>query len=750
MKLALGRLSMRRHSRAPKGIKLRYVVMAGNPNCGKTTLFNALTGLRAKVGNYPGVTVERKEGRLIGSPAHLPIQVLDLPGCYSLTPQSLDEAIARDVLLGRAPGLPPVDGVVLVVDASNLERNLYLATQVIELGHPTLVALNMIDVARQNGMEIDAAGLSQRLGVPVCPVVARTGEGVSALREQIVAMLDRTKPNPAPVRFRELPAAFAQEAEGLADLLQGVFPSSRYQAEAEAVLLLGDERFRPDRDTQYPAEVRQHVAAARQRLDQAGVDWRSVAIEARYRQIAQIQRAVATVVAVPEETFSDRLDRVLTHRWWGLAIFVLLMAVMFQGIFTLARYPMELIQTLINLAELGLGRLIPPGPFQDLLVKGVVRGVGAVVVFLPQICLLFFFLGVLEDSGYMARAAFLGDRIMSKLGLHGKSLIPLLSSFACAIPGIMATRTIESRRDRLVTVLVAPLMSCSARLPVYTLLIAACIPDMPVLGFLRLPGLTLLGMYALGLGVALLVAWVFKNTLLKGPAPLLVMELPPYRVPLIRTLLRHMWDRAKVFLLQAGTVILSINILLWFLASYPKNAQIEQSFQARRAALLASAPADLETALRTLERQQAAAQLEHSFAGQLGRLLEPVLEPLGFDWKIGVGIIASFAAREVFVSTMALMYDVEEPSGRGPGPRTLATVMQAQRRPDGTPLYTPLTGLTLMVFYVFALQCASTVAVVRRETGSWRWPLFQWFYMACLAWGMAFACRQIGRWAGLG
>jgi len=407
--------------------------------------------------------------------------------------------------------------------------------------------------------------------------------------------------------------------------------------------------------------------------------------------------------------------------------------------------------------------------------------VGAVVVFLPQILLLFLFIGFLEDTGYMARAAFLMDRLMSKVGLHGKSFIPMLSSFACAIPGIMATRTIESPKDRLVTILIAPLMSCSARLPVYTLLIAACLPDVKVLGFLRLAGLTLLGMYLLGIGAALLMAWVFKKTLLKGETPMLIMELPPYKRPPLRQVLRHMWDRSRLFLRRAGTVILGINILLWFLATYPKSAAIHDQFlQARASAVAAVFPEvrqpdgeigrqrveDRLAALRAkftqpqattnaaeaallekvaaLEKEEAGAALRNSFAGRVGRALAPIIAPLGFDWKIGIGIVASFAAREVFVSTMSTVYNVGTYEHSEAGMATLAQALQAQRRPDGTPLYTLLTGLTLMVFYVFALQCVSTVAVVRRETNSWKWPIFQWLYMGALAWGLAFAVRQVG------
>ena len=403
-----------------------------------------------------------------------------------------------------------------------------------------------------------------------------------------------------------------------------------------------------------------------------------------------------------------------------------------------------------------MGGLIPPGDFNSLLVDGVIAGVGAVVVFLPQILLLFLFIGFLEDTGYMARAAFLMDRLMSKVGLHGKSFIPMLSSFACAIPGIMSTRTIESPKDRLVTILVAPLMSCSARLPVYTLLIAACIPNLTVLGFLKLPALTMLSMYLLGIVVALLMAWLFKKTLLKGETPMLIMELPPYKRPLLRVVVRHMWDRSKLFLRRAGTVILGINILLWFLATYPHSAATETAPAEQRAHLKTqSAQAvspESASALRaeppTLDSQAAGARLRNSFAGHLGRLIEPIIAPLGFDWKIGIGIISSFAAREVFVSTMSTVYNVGKSDTIPSSMTSLAQTLKAQTRPDGTPVYSPLTAVTLMVFYVFALQCVSTVAIVRRETNSWKWPLFQWLYMGVLAWGLAFVTHFGGRLLG--
>jgi ferrous iron transport protein B len=745
----------------------RYIVLTGNPNCGKTTVFNALTGLRAKVGNYAGVTVERKEGRLLGAPAELNARALDLPGTYSLSPQSLDEQISRDVLLNRLPELPAPALIVVVVDASNLQRNLYYTTQVVELGYPTLIALNMVDVAESNGHQIDALKLSAELGVPVVPLVASEGQGMPELREKMVSLLESGVP-PKARQFCELPTAFQKEVDALADLIRSADaasassskaesrgPGARPAGRAEALLILGNEKALTSSADHYPASIYSAVTAARQRLEAAGVDWRGAAIEGRYVSVAAIQRSVTTELAPPGETFSDRLDRILTHKIWGTLIFVVIMMVMFQSIFRFAQYPMNWLQAGVDWLGGLVGGMIPPGDLNSLLVSGVIAGVGAVIVFLPQILLLFLFIGFLEDTGYMARAAFLMDRLMSKVGLHGKSFIPMLSSFACAIPGIMATRTIESPKDRLVTILVAPLMSCSARLPVYTLLIAACIPDQTVLGFLKLTGLTMLAMYLLGIVVALLMAWLFKKTLLKGETPLLIMELPPYKRPLLRVVLRHMWERSKLFLRRAGTVILGINILLWFLATYPRSAALDQDYAAKRAAILASAQlgqaqvsASSEDQLAALENEQAGARLRQSFAGGLGRFIEPVIAPLGFDWKMGIGIVSSFAAREVFVSTMSTVYGIGKYERSESSRTSIVRTLKTQKRPDGSLLYTPLMAITLMVFYVFALQCVSTVAVVRRETNSWKWPFFQWVYMAVLAWALAFVTWHGGHWLG--
>ena len=726
-------------------MKTFTVVLTGNPNCGKTTLFNALTGLRARVGNYAGVTVERKEGALTGADALHPVTILDLPGTYSLSPQSPDEQIARDILFQRVADVPAPDLVVIVADASNLQRNLYFATQVIELGHPTLLVLNMIDVARDQGHEIDTEALSKALGVPVIPMVASEGEGLDLLRQTLrsQAKTPGTR-HVIPREFNELPEGFGREAQAIETALEGHFPHRSRLAAAEALLLLSDERALSTEggtgSPRYPETLIQQVQLARQRLEAAGVDWRSAAIEARYARLFAIEQHVTRETAPPGELLSDRIDRVVTHRVWGLLIFVAVMALMFQSIFWLAQYPMDGIEAAVDALAQWVGSSMPPGDLNDLITRGAISGVGSVVIFLPQICLLFLFIGLLEDTGYMSRAAFLMDRLMSRVGLHGKSFIPMLSSFACAIPGIMATRTIETRQDRLATILVAPLMSCSARLPVYTVLIAACIPQRN--GW---PGLTLLMMYLLGIAGALGMAWIFKKTLLRGEPPMLILELPPYKRPMLGAVLRQMWDRSKLFLRRAGTVILGINILLWFLATYPRSSELEEQFSQRRAQWKQSVSnpptaAETETGLQ-LDHEEAGEKLRQSFAGRLGRAIEPTLKPLGFDWKIGIGIVTSFAAREVFVSTLSVVYNV---GGDGENTASLAEVMKSERRSDGRAMYTPLTGITLMVFYVFAMQCVSTVAVVRRETNSWKWPIFQTVYMTSLAWILAFLTYQIG------
>ncbi len=742
--------------KAAKSAQPSWVILTGNPNCGKTTIFNALTGLRAKVGNYAGVTVERKEGRLQGTPPGETVMVLDLPGAYSLSPQSLDEQIARDVLFNRLDEVPPPQAVVVVADASNLERNLYFVTQVIELGYPTILALNMMDVAETNGQKIDLYGLALRLKATVVPMIASKDKGIPELRDAILNCVKVPNGVSRPDLFCDVPPAFRSEVDRLAVRLEEAGRRCATPARSEALILLGNPATEKSAQAMYSQEVLRDVEEARARLEKQGVNWNTAGIEGRHAQASAIYAENVTSTIDYQPTYSDKLDRVLTHKVWGLVIFALVMALMFQSIFSLARLPMELLDAGVSWIGTQLGRLIPPGDLHSLLIDGAIAGAGAVVVFLPQICLLFLCIGVLEDTGYMARAAFIMDRLMSKVGLHGKSFIPMLSSYACAIPGIMAARTIESPKDRLVTILVSPLMSCSARLPVYTLLIATSIPNIQVLGFLKLPGLVMLSMYFLGTVTALAMAWLFKRTILKSAPPLLILELPPYKRPSLKLVLRHVWERAQLFLKKAGTVILGINILLWFLATYPRNSELEHSFEARRdvvktqAAVPNANPQAVQEQLDRINTEQSSARLQHSFAGRLGHLIEPAIAPLGFDWKIGIGIVASFAAREVFVSTMSTVYSVSSQGKSDEATQGLALTMREQKRPDGTPMFSALTAVTLMVFYVFALQCVSTVAVVRRETNSWKWPIFQWLYMGALAWAFAFVIWHGGRALGWG
>jgi ferrous iron transport protein B len=684
----------------------RLIAVAGNPNCGKTTLFNALTGLRQKVGNYPGVTVEKKEGTFLGSHGET-MDLLDLPGCYSLQSRSPDEAVSRDVLLGRQQDTPRPDAVLAVVDATNLERNLYLVSQLLELGLPVFLGLNMIDLVEKRATTIDIPLLSEKLGIPVLPLVAPKGTGLIALRQAL-----SQSPLPRPKVRPPLPGVLREEAERIAALL----PDNGAQI-SEAVMLLGLDPEQLKHTPNLPETLLSNLASSRTRLETAGLEPMSAAVDARYDWIREICADCVRTSESGGPTASDKLDAILTHGVWGWVAFIGAMALMFFSIFTIAKIPTDWIQA----AQSGLGTwletLMPEGDFRSLLVDGVLAGVAGVVVFLPQILILTFFLGLLEDSGYMARAAFLMDRLMSRVGLHGKSFIPMLSSFACAIPGIMATRTIEQRKDRLVTILVAPLMSCSARLPVYTLLIAVLLPEVAVWK----KSLIMLSMYLIGIVAAFLMAWLFKKTLLRSETPILLMEMPPYRAPSLTGIVLRMRERAWLFLKRAGTVILALSVILWSLMTYPKPSNPDAT------------------------RSE---QLSHSLAGRLGHALEPVIAPLGFDWKIGIGLIGSLAAREVFVSTMGIVYSVD---GEAPdsAENSLGDAMRAEKRPDGTPVYTLLTGLALMVFYVLAMQCFSTLAVVRRETNSWGWPAFQFAYMTALAYGAALLVYQGGRLLGL-
>ncbi len=686
--------------------KTLTVALAGNPNCGKTTIFNALTKLRQKVGNYPGVTVEKKIGRMIGG-SESAINILDLPGTYSLAIRSPDEKVARDVLLGRMADTPQPDLVVCVVDAGSLERSLYLVSQIQDSGLPVILNLNMMDSLEGQGQELDVARLAEVLGVSVIPTVASQGKGIELLKAAIVRA-----GTSIPTRKWRMPDLMEGEIHKLTILLCENSNLTHAVAFAEALILISKEDLQSSDLKHRHTLILDHVYRSRRLLEEHGINWRSAAIEARYAWIQKILKDVVKERSFKRVTLTDRLDGVLTHKFWGWIIFVGLMALMFFTIFSLATYPMNWIGGIFAQISNAVKLMMPAGDLRDLLTDGIIAGVGAVVIFLPQILILFFFIGFLQDTGYMARAAFIMDRLMTKVGLHGKSFIPLLSSFACAIPGVMAARTIENPKDRLVTILVLPLMSCSARIPVYTVMVATLIPSAPAI---KKAGI-MLSMYLLGMTGAFTMAWLFKKTLLKGQTPVFIMELPPYRLPSIKTVMLHMWERSRLFLRRAGTIIFGLSILLWAVMTYPKHDALPSTDS-----------------------------LKKSFAGMAGVALEPVIKPLGFDWRIGIGLVGSFAAREVFVSTMNIVFNIEKTSKET---NSLQDAFRKATWPDGRLLFTPLVCISIMVFYVFAMQCISTIAIVRRETNSWRWPLFQLLYMTGLAYLASLVVFQGGHLLG--
>jgi len=683
------------------------IALAGNPNSGKTTIFNAFTKLRQKVGNYPGVTVEKKTGRFVLARDRV-VNILDLPGTYSLAVQSPDEKVARDVLLGRMDQTDRPDLVVCVVDAGNIERNLYLFSQIQDLDIPVVIALNMMDEVKRNGRTIDCDKLSQLLGVPIVPMSANQNVGIDDLKEVIAQGIEHDYH-----RKWFMSAFVEEEIDKITQWLVKEHYLDQSTAFSEALTLLSCGRREEHEislssdDILLDDELFKLIDHVRESLTENKIRWRSVAVEARYNWIKDLIRVCVKEQGEVSISMTHKIDAVLTHKVWGWAFFFGLMSFMFVLVFSVATYPMGWIDAGFSGLAVYAGSVLPPGDFKGLIIDGIIAGVGGVVIFLPQILILFFFIGLLQDTGYMARAAFIMDRVMTRVGLHGKSFIPLLSSFACAIPGIMSARTIESYKDRLVTVLVAPLMSCSARLPVYTIMIAVLTPNTSAIGKAGI----MLSMYLIGMLGAGLMAWVFKKTLLKSQKPTFIMELPPYRLPSIKTVMLQMWERSQLFLKRAGTIILAMSIVLWALMAYPKNDSLDPG-----------------------------AALKQSYAGTIGTTLEPVLKPLGYDWRIGIGLVGSFAAREVFVSTMSIVFSLDE----GDGVETLQDAFQQASWPDGRVLFTPLVCLSLMVFFVFAMQCLSTVAIVWREVG-WRWATFQVVYMTILAYGSSFLVYQGGR-----
>ena len=731
------------------------IALIGNPNTGKSTLFNALCGVRQRVGNYPGVTVEQKAGRWRCGERHC--ELIDLPGTYSLAPRSPDEMVAVDLLLGRAPGGSPPEAVICIVDASNLERNLYLLSQVLELGRPTVLALNMIDLARKRDLTIHVQRLAEQIGIEVVEIMAHRRTGIEHLAGAVNRAIEReNSPAGSP-----LPESIEREVTNLQDEIaahdrgtDGRSPLPRFLVERmlfddggyleSSLVAEGDGRFH------------EMLRTARQRLAEEGFPLPAAEAVARYDWVAKVLDGVIERGGARRITWTDRIDRVLTHRFFGTLLFALLMLIVFQSVFRWAVPAMDLIDTGVSaLGEL-CGGLLPAGALNSLLVDGIIGGVGAVLVFLPQIFILFFFIAVLEDCGYMARAAYLMDKLMVRAGLSGKSFIPLLSSFACAIPGIMAARVIESRRDRLTTILVAPLMSCSARLPVYVVLIAAFIPSRSYLGgLISLPGMTLFAMYLLGIVTAVVVALLLKKTLLRGETPPFVMELPSYKWPGPRTVLYRMWDRAFAFVRRAGTVIVAVTILVWAALYFPRNvAEIEAGFAPEREELERrieqlpeDAPAHQEATARIaqIDNEIAGQQQRQSYLGRMGRLIEPAVRPLGWDWRIGSAVIASFPAREVVVATLGVIYNLgADVDPEADGTKLRSTLKQATWDGSDRPVYNTPVALSLMVFFALCAQCASTLVVMRRETNSWRWPAFTFVYMTSLAYVGALITYQVG------
>jgi ferrous iron transport protein B len=718
----------------------KTVAVIGNPNVGKTTLFNALTGLSHTTGNYPGVTVDRKVGtmRANGSTIHL----VDLPGTYSLAARSPDEMIVVDVLLGQQEGEDKIDAILAVVDATNLERNLYLVSQLREFGRPLVIALNMSDLADKRQIVIDTEKLSNDLGATVVRICARNRTGIDDLRNAIAHAAEHPSTNGVhgPVYPPELTkevAALEESLRARKDEIGRVVPRQ------EAFRLLFDRNgYIEQRLSHNRPGITELVEQHRARLASNGS---LAAIEARSRY-AWVRDIVAAGVRKPEKravTESDRIDAVLTHKFFGTIVFLAVMFFIFQSIYAWAGPLMDLVDGVIGSAGDWIGSRLPEGMLQSLVVDGIVGGVGSVLIFLPQIVILMLFIALLEDCGYMARAAFLMDKLLSRCGLSGQSFIPMLSSFACAIPGIMATRTIGNRRDRITTILVAPLMSCSARLPVYYLMIFTFIPDIKLIGPINLQGAVLFAMYCVGISVAIPVAWVLKRTLLKGDTPPFLLELPSYKLPQWRTVARKVYLQGKEFLVRAGTIIFAVAVIVWALAYFPHSDAITQEFDTQRETLVQSGIAGeaLDAATQEIDNAESAAHLRNSYFGRMGHVVEPVVRPLGWDWRIGMAAIASFPAREVIIATLGTIFslgsDVDEES------ESLKETLHTATHADGTPLFNIPVALSIMVFFALCCQCGATLAIIKRETNSYAWPAFAFAYMTTLAYIAALIVYQV-------
>jgi len=692
------------------------IAVVGTPNSGKSTLFNRLTGLRQRIGNYPGVTVERHIGTL--KVDHQNIELVDLPGTHTLSAHSLEERIAVDVILGRMQGLPPPDGILVVVDATNLYQGLYLLQQLLDLGVPLAVALTMTDAAEGEGLQIDIDRLSEWLdGVPVFPVVATTGRGLEELRHGLSSLHQQNPPQPK-LAWPELSAA--------ADALIESADAPLRRVEVERLLVDGPI----DANASLVASLglAGDDAIRRAQVEVFGTD-PPLAAEARVRYrwvravLADVQRKGTSLVS-----WRTRLTAFLNRPIPGTIGLFVVMAIVFQAVFAWATPMMDMIDSSASSLAALTHTAIGDGPLASLIADGVISGVGSVVIFLPQILILFLFIILLEDSGYLARAAYLMDRAMRSIGLSGQSIIPMISSFACAVPGIMATRVIPNRRDRIATIIAAPFMTCSARLPVYALLIAAFVPSKNV-GVLNLQGLVLFGLYLFGILMGVLTALLLRQTALRGPKPPFALMLPEFRRPNLRTVLFQLLGRAKVFLYRAGTVIFTVAVIVWALAYYPRSTDVGPYLvEQQRHFESTLSGKDLAEALANIDNQAAALQLEQSWLGRAGKFVEPAFKPLGWDWRVSAAVIAGFPAREVVVAVLGTVYAVGDEADES----TLSGRLKAATWPDGTAVYTLPMVIGLLIFYACCLQCAATLAVIRRETNTWRWPIFAWAYMTAL------------------
>jgi ferrous iron transport protein B len=691
------------------------VALVGNPNSGKSTLFNVLTGLNQKIGNFPGVTVEKKLG-FVKLSDQRNTQITDLPGTYSIYPKSRDERIVMDVLADKnSPDYPEL--IVFVADASNLKRNLLLFSQVADLKIPIIIALNMMDLAKQSGIEIAVDELAQKLGVQVIPISARKQQGIERLKEAIL----NSSSIPLQLPSIEVEAIAPVLIQKIQDELNIEHPYIALQLahQNEDMLFLSAEHKKKIQELNQECDFHSQKSQASETI-------------ARYNFINDVLFDTVKIHSDPQrETHSNRIDKILTHRIFGFIIFFAILFLIFQSIFAWSEYPMSLIEQLFMwLTDMGT-QILPPGLLTDLLIDGVLAGLSGVIIFIPQIAILFAFISILEDTGYMSRVTFMMDKIMRKVGLSGKSIVPLIGGFACAVPSIMSARNIESWKDRMITIMVTPLIACSARLPVYTLLISLVVPDEKVWGIINMQGIALMSLYVLSIVSAILVAWVMKLVIRSRERGYFIMELPVYRMPRWNNVLLTMYRSVKAFVFEAGKVIIAVSIILWVLSSFGPSDRFEK-IEAKYSSesLKQQYPQD------EIDRLQASEKLENSYAGMLGKSIEPAIRPIGFDWKIGIALITSFAAREVFVGTMATIYSVD---GDDSHVESVREKMQSARNPDtGLPVFTTAVAFSLMMFYAFAMQCMSTIAVVYRETKSWKWPVIQFVYMTGLAYLASF------------